>query len=232
MRRLSDQRRDRRTRPLGRRQAPADDDLQVVCRRLGQAPQLERGGPRLPHQLGTGVPLGGDGRGVEPCPRGSHGIRAIGIDEIHWQHNANFLTLVYQIEPTRKRLLWIGQHRRAKTLLRFFRCFGNERTAALTFICSDMWKPYLKVVAKKAGHALHILDRFHICQDLSDAIDQVRRAEVRSLRQRGRQPLLATARRVLLKRREHHTREQRARLRDLVQHNLRAVRAMLLRESV
>ena len=76
------------------------------------------------------------------------GIRAIGIDEIHWQHGANFLTLVYQIDPTRKRLLWIGEHRRAKTLLRFFRWFGKERTAVLTFICSDMWKPYLKVVAK------------------------------------------------------------------------------------
>jgi transposase len=48
--------------------------------------------------------------------------------------------------------------------LRFFRWFGKERTAALTFICSDMWKPYLKVVAKKAGHALHILDRFHIAK--------------------------------------------------------------------
>jgi transposase len=81
------------------------------------------------------------------------GIRAIGVDEIHWQHGANFLTLVYQIDPTRKRLLWIGQHRRAKTLLQFFRWFGTERTAALTFICSDMWRPYLNVVAKKAGHA-------------------------------------------------------------------------------
>ncbi len=158
------------------------------------------------------------------------GIRAIGIDEIHWQHGANFLTLVYQIDPTRKRLLWIGQHRRAKTLLQFFRWFGNERTAALGFICSDMWKPYLNVVAKKAGHALHILDRFHIAKHMSDAIDRVRRAEVRSLRQRGRQPLLTKARWLLLKRRENQTRDQRARLRELVQHNLRAVRAMLLRE--
>jgi transposase len=158
------------------------------------------------------------------------GIRAIGIDEIHWQHGANFLTLVYQIDPTRKRLLWIGQHRRAKTLLRFFRWFGTERTAALTFICSDMWKAYLTVVAKKAGHALHILDRFHIATHLSDAIDQVRRAEVRSLHQRGRQPLLTKTRWLLLKRREHQTRAQRVRLRELVQHNLRAVRAMLFRE--
>ena len=158
------------------------------------------------------------------------GIRAIGIDEIHWQHGSNFLTLVYQIDATRKRLLWIGQHRRAKTLLRFFRWFGKERTAALGFICSDMWQPYLKVVAKKAGQALHILDRFHIATHMSEAIDQVRRAEVRSLRERGRQPLLTRARWVLLKRRANHTREQRARLRELVQHNLRAVRAMLLRE--
>ena len=158
------------------------------------------------------------------------GIRAIGIDEIHWQHGGNFLTLVYQIDVTRKRLLWIGQHRRAKTLLQFFRWFGKERTTALTFICSDMWKPYLKVVAKKAGHALHILDRFHIAKHMSEAIDQVRRAEVRSLRQRGRQPLLTKARWVLLKRRENQTRDQRARLRELLQHNLRAVRAMLLRE--
>jgi hypothetical protein len=46
-----------------------------------------------------------------------------------------------------------------------------------------MWKPYLKVVARKAGHALHILDRFHIAKHLSAATDQVRHAEVRSLRQ-------------------------------------------------
>ena len=159
------------------------------------------------------------------------GIRAIGIDEIHWQHGSHFLTLVYQIDPARKRLLWIGQHRRVKTLLRFFRWFGKERTAALTFLCSDMWKPYLKVIAKKAGHACHILDRFHIAKHMSDAIDEVRRAEVRSLRQRGRQPLLTKARWILLKRKEHQTRAQRARLRELVQHNLRAVRAMLLRED-
>jgi transposase len=159
------------------------------------------------------------------------GVRAIGIDEIHWQHGPTFLTLVYQIDATRKRLLWIGQRRRAKTLLGFFRWFGKERTAALAFVCSDMWKPYLNVVAKKAGHALHVLDRFHIAKHMSDAIDRVRRAEVHALRQQGRQPLLTKTRWLLLKRPANQTREQRTRLRDLVQHNLRAVRAMLLRES-
>jgi hypothetical protein len=38
-----------------------------------------------------------------------------------------------------------------KTLLCFFRWFGQERSQALAYICSDMWKPYLKVIARKAG---------------------------------------------------------------------------------
>ena len=78
------------------------------------------------------------------------GIAAVGIDEIQWQHGHRYLTLVYQIDPGHTRLLWIGQARRVKTLLRFFRWFGRERTQALRFICSDMWQPYLTVVAKKA----------------------------------------------------------------------------------
>ena len=32
----------------------------------------------------------------------------------------------------------------------------------LKFVCSDMWKPYLQVLAKQAKQALHVLDRFHI----------------------------------------------------------------------
>jgi len=75
-----------------------------------------------------------------------------------------------------RRLLWIGQERKTKTLLRFFRWLGKDRTSELRFICRDMRKPYLKVIAKKAGHAIHILGRFHIMASLSKAIDQVRAA--------------------------------------------------------
>jgi len=159
------------------------------------------------------------------------GIEAIGIDELQWQHGHRYVTVVYQIDAARKRLLWVGQDRTKKTLLGFFRWFGKERTQALRFVCSDMWKAYLTVVAKKAGHALHILDRFHIAQQMGKAIDQVRRSEVRELRQHGRPALLTKARWVLLRRRENRTAEDRRRLRDLVRHNLKAVRAMLLRED-
>jgi transposase len=159
------------------------------------------------------------------------GIEAIGIDEIQWQRGHRYLTLVYQIDEGRRRLLWVGEHRKVKTLLRFFHWFGKERSAALKFICSDMWKPYLKVVAKKAHKAIHVLDRFHIMSHLSKAIDEVRAEEARQLKAKGYEPVLKSTRWLLLKRPENLTEKQEPRLAELLHYNLRSVRAYLLKED-
>ncbi len=160
------------------------------------------------------------------------GIAAIGFDEIQWQPgHRSFLTLVYEITAGRRRLLWIGQHRTKTTAREFFRWFGETRTKTLRFVCSDMWGAYISVVAKEAGAALHVLDRFHITQLMNKAIEKVRRTEVRELNHRGRPALLTHARWVLLRRPKNRTAKDRGRLRELVRHNLKAVRAMLLREE-
>jgi transposase len=159
------------------------------------------------------------------------GITAIGVDEVQFQKGHRYLTVVYQIDSTCRRLLWIGPERTVKTLLRFFRMLGRERTAALQFVCSDMWQPYLKVIAKKARQALHILDRYHIVARLNKAIDEVRAAEAKDLARRGYEPLLKHSRWCFLKRPEHLTDKQRTRLDDLLQYGLKSVRAYLLKES-
>jgi transposase len=159
-------------------------------------------------------------------------IQSLGIDEIAWGRGHRYLTLVYQIDADCRRLLWIGQQRLIKTLLRFFRWFGPERSAALRFVCSDMWKPYLKVIAKKAKQAIHVLDRFHIMAHLSKAIDEVRAQEVRELKAQGEEPVLTHTRWLLLKRPEHLTEKQGRRLAELVRHNLKTVRSYLLKEDL
>jgi len=75
-------------------------------------------------------------------------IRPLGIDEVAWRKGHEYLTLVYQIDEHCQRLLWVGKDRTVKTLLGFFRGFGKARSARLRFICSDLWKPYLKVIAQ------------------------------------------------------------------------------------
>jgi len=116
------------------------------------------------------------------------GVKAIGVDEIAWQRGHRYLTLVYQIDEHCKRLLWVGEKRTTKTLLRFFHWFGQERSQALRFVCSDMWKPYLRVIAKKADQAINILDRFHIMAHLNKAIDEVRAGEARELKEKATNP--------------------------------------------
>ncbi len=119
-----------------------------------------------------------------------------------------------------------------KTLLRFFSWFGKERSAVLKCICSDMWKPYLKVVARKAHEAIHVLDRFQIMSHLGKAVDEVRVDEARQLKDKGYEPVLKNTRWLLLKRPENLTEKQEPRLAELLRYNLRSVRAYPLKEDL
>jgi len=114
------------------------------------------------------------------------GVEAMGVDEIHWGRGLradNFLTVIYQIDAHCRRLLWVGKRRSKATLGRGLKWLGPEVVQGLRFVCSDMWKPYLQVIAAQAGQALHVLDRFHITSHLNQAVDQVRRAESSRLRE-------------------------------------------------
>jgi transposase len=158
-------------------------------------------------------------------------IRSIGVDEISLRRGHRYVTLVYQIDAGLRRLLWIGEHREVKTLLRFFRWLGPKGRARLQFVCSDMWKPYVNVIARRARGAINILDRFHIMAHLSKAIDEVRAGEVKDLKREGYEPILKRTRWCLLKRPENLTESQEVKLSDLLRYNLRSVRAYLLKED-
>lgn len=158
-------------------------------------------------------------------------IESIGIDEVQWHRGHKYQTLVYQIDEGRKRLLWIGPDRTVKTLLRFFRFLGKDRTQKLLFVCSDMWQAYLKVIAKKAPQAIHVLDRFHVMQMISRAIDKVRAAEVKQLKADGFEPILKRGRWLLLKRPENLTENQTVKMNELLRYNLKSVRSYLMKED-
>jgi len=113
----------------------------------------------------------------------------------------------------------------------FFDMLGEERSKAIVFVASDMWRAFLNVVRKRCSTAIHVLDRFHVAKLLSEAVDSVRREEVRSLRAAGRPAMLTKTRWLLLKRRENLTTDEKGRLRDLLRINLRTVRACLLKEQ-
>jgi transposase len=162
------------------------------------------------------------------------GISAIGVDEIYWK-TGQFLTLVYQINEDMKRLLFVVEGREENSLRQFFTWLGEERSAAIEFVCSDMWKPYLNVIAELAVNAVNILDRYHIASNMNKALDEVRAKETRALtnrvRARGTEVVLKHSRWCLLKRPENLTDRQEIKLKELLACNLQTIRAYLLKEE-
>ena len=163
------------------------------------------------------------------------GVEAMGVDEIHWGRGLradNFLTVIYQIDAHCRRLLWVGKRRSKATLGRGLKSLGPEVVQGLRFVCSDMWKPYLQVIAAQAGQALHVLDRFHITTHLNQAVDQVRRAESSRLREsnEARAQRLKHMRWPLLRRGTRVRGQARQKLNALLASKLATGRAWELKE--
>jgi transposase len=158
-------------------------------------------------------------------------ISAIGVDEIAYGRGHNYLTLVYQIEAQCVRLLWVGKERTTQSFEKFFVLIGRELAQKIEFVCSDMWRPYLDLIAKHCTQALNILDRFHVVAKLNVALDEVRASEARRMAREGYEPVLKKKRWCLLKRPENLTDQQRMSLRELLGYNLKSVRAYLLKEE-
>lgn len=173
-------------------------------------------------------------------------VTAIGVDEIQYRSGHRYLTLLYQIDPHCRRLLWLGEKRTQETLngglneLEREYCLkhadpdapeGNGFLDRIQYVCSDMWKAYLNVIGRRLKDAVHILDRFHIMQHFGKALDKVRASEARRLKQEGHDPVLCKTRFCFLKRKENLTERQSGKLADLLTMNLRTVRAYLLKED-
>ena len=164
------------------------------------------------------------------------GVESIGVDEIHWgkgKRADNFLTVIYQIDGHCRRLLWVGKRRTQATLRRGLAALGPAVVSGLQFVCSDMWQPYLRVVAAQGSHALHVLDRFHITMQLNKALDQVRRAESGRLRAQASQMAdhLKNMRWKLLRRGSRVRGYARQKLHGLLRSKMATGRAWMLKET-
>jgi len=163
--------------------------------------------------------------------RDLEGITAIGVDEVTYSKGHRYMTLVYQIDGGCRRLLGVIRDRDTASLTGFFESLGAERCAQIKVVCSDMWKPYLNVIAAMLPAALNVLDRFHIAKKLGEAVDEVRRQEARKLAAEGYEPILGKSRFCFLKRPRNLTVGQAAKLGDLLRDELKTVRAWMLKES-
>jgi transposase len=156
-------------------------------------------------------------------------VHVIGIDEVSRRKGQVYLTVVYDLE--RRVLLWVGEDRTEEAVKKFFtEEMGRRRCGTLQVVCMDMWSAYAKLVGEHAPQAQILFDRFHIVKHLQEAVDEVRRSEMRRLSGQQKASFKKT-RWLLLKNPWNLTSDQKERLSTLVRWNTPIVRAYYLKES-
>ena len=75
------------------------------------------------------------------------GLRILAVDEISIKKGHRYLTVV--LDYISGRVVFVGKHRKAKTLQRFFDQLSDEQRDAIEAVVMDMWDPFIKAVKKK-----------------------------------------------------------------------------------
>lgn len=157
------------------------------------------------------------------------GLRIIGVDELSYRKHHQYVTVV--VDHERGEIVWAAEGKSAATLKQFFAALGPERCAKLEAVTIDMSAAYIKAVTEATPNALLVFDRFHVQRLAHDAVDEVRRDEVREAAPEQKRDLKRT-RWALQKNPWNLTRFEREKLSRLQHCNQRIYRAYLLKEAL
>ena len=130
------------------------------------------------------------------------GIEVIGLDEFAIQKGHRYATVI--VEPTRKRVLWVGRGRGREDVRPFFELLGPERCQGLRAAVMDMNASYELEVRRHCRNAVIVFDLFHVVAKYGrEVIDRVRVDRANELRgARHDRQVVKGARWLLLKNRD------------------------------
>jgi transposase len=136
------------------------------------------------------------------------------------------------IDHRRQAIVWAAKGKSADTLRGFFQALGPERTAKLESVSIDMSAAYISAVKEAAPQANIVFDKFHVQRLAHDALDELRRAEVRSTEDKVERKALKHSRFALQKNTWNLTDIEHQKLTEVQRTNRRLYRGYLLKESL
>jgi transposase len=169
------------------------------------------------------------------------GLRVVAIDEFAIQRGHRYATVA--VDPTTKRVLWVGRGRGREDLRAFFTLLGPSGCANLEAVVMDMSPAYFEEVRAHCPHVTIVYDLFHVAAKYGrEVIDRVRVDETNRLaraagpndpRTRARRRVIKGTRWLLLRNRENVTSPaDRVRLRELLQANRALFTVYVLKDDL
>lgn len=148
------------------------------------------------------------------------GLERAGIDETSSRRGQDYVTVFADLDE--RRAVYVTEGRDQGTVLEFS-CFLETRGGKVKNVkevSQDMSEAYLAGSRKYLPEAQITFDRFHVRKHLSEAIDEIRRAEAKTHKE-----LLKNTRYIWLKRPKNLTERQQDLLDELLAQPLQTVRA-------
>jgi transposase len=166
-------------------------------------------------------------------PKRLDGLTRIGVDEFSYRKRHRYITTV--VDHDRHRIVWAAEGKSSETLDAFFDELGEERTKEIETITIDMSAAFIKSIEAKAPLARIVYDLFHVLKLASEAVDEVRRAKVRQLKELDAPEDAAAVKKsryALLKNPWDLSAKEWDKLAAIQKHNAPLYRAYLLKESL
>jgi len=115
--------------------------------------------------------------------------RHISVDEVAWQKWHKYVTNV--IDMDNRKIIWNHEGRGKTVLDKFYRKIGKKGCSKIKAVASDGARGFLSSTKEHLKSALIVLDHFHVKKYLNDAVDTVRKEELRKARQQENEELSA-----------------------------------------
>lgn len=112
-------------------------------------------------------------------------IGTLGLDEIAPKKGqGHYLVIVTSRQADgRLRILAVLPDRQKDTILDFLRSIPERLKRTIQTVCSDMYAGYTEAVREVLPQARLVIDRFHVTEAYRDGLDQLRKVELRRLKQ-------------------------------------------------
>jgi transposase len=159
-------------------------------------------------------------------------VDILGMDEFAIQKGHRYATVI--VEPSRKRVLWVGRGRGREDVRPFFELLGAEGCARIKAVAMDMNAGYAEEVRARCPAAEIVYDLFHVVAKYGrEVIDRVRVDQANALRddRKGRR-IIKSSRWLLLRNAAHLDANRQIALRELLQANRPLAVVHLMRDEL
>lgn len=155
----------------------------------------------------------------------------IGVDEKSVAKGQKYITVVCDLE--RSTIEYVGDERKTQSLDGYFKGLTSDQLLGIKGIAMDMWQPFIESARNHLPDAAEkiVFDRYHIAQHMGKAVDTVRKAENRELREDGDSTLSGT-KYLWLYADENRPERYAERFAALRMANLKTGRAWAIKESL